>query len=53
MDENSLKKIMKLQMSDKLKITKSDFVINTSLDKNNSNIQALRAINIIRNTTTV
>jgi len=48
MSKNTLNKIIKLQMPDKLKITKSDFVINTATDKTNSNKQALEAIRAIK-----
>ena len=48
MSKNTLNKIIKLQMPDKLKITKSDFVINTATDKTNSNKQALEAIRVIK-----
>ena len=50
MNKNILTKFIKLQMPDKLKIIKSDFVINTSLTKNLTNAQTLRAIKTIKKT---
>ena len=48
MGRGILNKIIKLQMPDKLKIIKSDFVINTAIDKTNSNKQTLEAIRVIK-----
>ena len=48
MNKKSLESFMKLQMPDKLKIIKSDFVINTSIPENHTNIQVLRALTAIK-----
>ena len=50
MNKKNLKSFIKLQMPDRIKIIKSDFIINTHIPKTQSNIQTLKAIKIIRST---
>lgn len=49
MDKATLNKFIKFQMSDDLKLIKSDFVINTSLTISETNKQTIKAIKIIKN----
>ena len=46
--EDVLNKIIDLQLEDRIKINKSDFVINTSIGMTYSNNQVLRAIKNIK-----
>jgi len=50
MNKKNLKSFIKLQIPDRIKIIKSDFVINTYIPKSQSNIQTLKAIEIIIST---
>ncbi len=45
-----IERIIRLQMPDRLKKNKSDFIINTSISKKHSNTQISKALNIIKNT---
>ena len=48
LNRKNLEKFIKLQMPNRLKINKSDFIINTSITKSYSNSQTLKALNKIR-----
>ena len=51
LNRKNLEKFIKLQMPNRLKINKSDFIINTSITKSYSNSQTLKALNKIRSLT--
>ena len=44
MNKKTLERFVKLQISDEIKINKSDFIINTSISKEHSNKQTLKAL---------
>ena len=48
MQKKTLEKIIKTQLSDKIKKTKTDFVVNTTKSKNKSLNEILRIVKLIK-----